>query len=66
MSIRDEVKAIFQPYKRDPEYTDMLTKWRGLVRTYQNMEDRAAGKPPKRRKRRGNTGRDPSPAEESS
>lgn len=66
MSISSQVKEIFTPYKRSEEYRQMLTRWRGLVRTYTNMEDRAAGKPPKKRKSRGNTSGNTSPEEESS
>ncbi len=58
MSIRDEIDQIFQPYKREPEYNIAMTKFRGLMRTYQNLEDRVKGKPAKRRKRRANPSTD--------
>lgn len=63
MSIRDQVAAIFIPYKHATELVEALTKWRGLARSYENLEDRVAGKPPKRRKRRANPGRDTSSEE---
>lgn len=64
MSIASQAREIVEPYKHPEGYSEVMARWRGLVRSYENMEDRAAGKPPKRRKRRGNTGGDTNSQEE--
>lgn len=58
MSVRDRIKELFTPFKHSPEYRDMMTRFRGLMRTRQNLEDTMKGKPPKKRKRRANPSTD--------
>ena len=54
MSVRDQIKRHFTPYKHDEEYRRMMTKFRGLLRTWENLERTMKGQPPLRRKRRAN------------
>lgn len=51
MSVRDRINELFRPYRHDPDYRIAMTRFRGLMRTYQNLEDTMKNKPPKRRKR---------------
>lgn len=63
LSVRDRINELVPRYRHPPEYSEAMTKWRGLMRTFENLEERAAGKPPKRRKRRGNPSGDTSAEE---
>ncbi len=58
MSVRDAIKRHFTPYKHDPDYRIMMTRFHGLMRTYANLERTMKGLPPIRRTRRANPSTD--------
>lgn len=55
MSVRDEARELVPHFKHIEGWSTMMSKWRGLMRTLASLEDRLAGKPVKRRKRRADT-----------
>ncbi len=54
LSARDRVREMVPHFEHAEGWREMMTKWRGLMRSFNVATDRLAGIPAKRRKRRAN------------
>jgi hypothetical protein len=57
-TILEKVRETFTPYVHDPDYVAMRTRFRGLIRSYNSLTEKATGKPKKRKVKRANTSPD--------